>query len=342
MENKLLFSIIIPVYNIEKYLMQCLDSIINQTYTNIEVILINDGSTDKSGVICDEVSKIDNRFRVVHTDNHGVSSARNLGLSIATGDYIAFVDSDDWLENSAIEKVSKLLQHRLYDLIIYGVVKETSEHQIPMYSNQVSSAYCSNKEVETILPQLIKQEIINPPFKFYKSELIRKNEIRFDDRVNIAEDYLFNMECFLNVKSLYILEDILYHYMIRDNVSLSRKFQVDKYEKLMLVNDQLFEKIRQSGMKNSDSLKEALLYIRLKNIYSCFTDIFNKGCNFSYKEKIAFISYIINKEKKIDYLRIQDRNFKALAMILKLNSTKLLYILSKIIYIIKKKNIDYV
>jgi len=333
--NNLLFSIIIPVYNIEQYLKQCLESIINQSYNNIEVILINDGSTDKSGVICEEVSILDNRFKVVHTENRGVSSARNMGLSIATGDYIVFVDSDDWLENKAIEKINNLLQDRLYDLIIFGVVKEINNQQIPMYSNQTSGCINSNKDIENVLPLLIKQEVINPPFKVYKHELIRNNGIKFETSVNIAEDYLFNMQCFLNANSLYVMEDILYHYMIRDNISLTRKFQVDKYQKLMQVNDKLKDIVSLKG--NNDRIEEALLYIRLKNIYSCFLDIFNKDCKYNYQEKLAHLKRIINKEKKVNFFKIKDRNYKILAIILKLNSSKLIYLLSKILTRVKEK-----
>lgn len=337
MDNNLLFSIIIPVYNIEQYLMQCLESIINQSYNNIEVILINDGSTDKSAVICEEASKHDNRFKVVHTENQGVSSARNMGLSIATGDYIVFVDSDDWLESNAIEKINNLLQDQLYDLIIFGVVKEINDQRIPMYSKQTLGGYTSNKDIEKVLPLMIKQEVINPPFKVYKHELIRNNGIKFETRVNIAEDYLFNMQCFLYANSLYVMKDILYHYMIRDNISLTRKFQVDKYQKLMLVNDKLKDMVNLKG--NSDRIEEALLYIRLKNIYSCFLDIFNKNCNYNYQEKLAHLKRIINKEQKVNFLKIKDRNYKILAIFLKLNSTKLIYLLSKILSRVKEKKL---
>ncbi|OUQ56652.1 hypothetical protein B5E58_10530, partial [Tyzzerella sp. An114] len=97
MENKKI-SVIVPIYNVEKYLNRCVDSIINQTYKNLEIILVDDGSPDNCGKICDEYAKKDNRIKVVHKENGGVSSARNVGLNIATGDYIGFVDGDDWID----------------------------------------------------------------------------------------------------------------------------------------------------------------------------------------------------------------------------------------------------
>ena len=102
-----LISVIVPVYNVEKYLNKCLDSIISQTYTNLEIILIDDGSTDNCGKICDEYASKDKRIKVIHKENAGVSSARNYGIQCATGDWIMFVDSDDWIEFDAINSIRR-------------------------------------------------------------------------------------------------------------------------------------------------------------------------------------------------------------------------------------------
>ena len=98
-----LLSVIVPVYNAEKYLDRCVRSIVNQTYKNLEIILINDGSTDRSGAMCDEWADADARIQVVHSENHGVSHARNMGLDLARGDWITFVDNDDWIEPDMYE-----------------------------------------------------------------------------------------------------------------------------------------------------------------------------------------------------------------------------------------------
>ena len=110
-------SVIIPVYNVEKYLKRCLDSVINQTYKNLEIILIDDGSTDKSGNICDEYAAKDKRIIVIHKENGGLSDARNKGLDICTGDYISFIDSDDWIENGFYEYVVNNVKDN--DLLIF-------------------------------------------------------------------------------------------------------------------------------------------------------------------------------------------------------------------------------
>ena len=104
-ENQEMISVIIPVYNSEKYLHKCIDSVLSQSYTNFEVILVNDGSTDSSGMICDEYAEKDERVRVFHKDNGGVSTARNLGIDYATGKYVLFIDSDDYMTDDAVEKI---------------------------------------------------------------------------------------------------------------------------------------------------------------------------------------------------------------------------------------------
>lgn len=111
-------SIIVPVYNVEKYLSQCIESIINQNHKNIEIILVNDGSTDKSGDICDKYSLKDNRIKVIHKKNEGVSIARNTGLKVATGEYIAFVDGDDLVDKDIYTRLINVINNSKYDLVM--------------------------------------------------------------------------------------------------------------------------------------------------------------------------------------------------------------------------------
>ena len=333
--DKIIFSIIVPVYNVEKYLRQCLDSIKMQTYKEIEVVLINDGSTDESRTICDEYVKYDSRFRVVHTINQGVSVARNLGIKESSGDYILFVDSDDYLEMNAVYKINKILENKSYDLMIYGIVKEVEDKKIIINSSEfLNEEYKSNEEIKGILPYLIKTEMINSPIKVYKSDLLKKEKIYFDNNINIGEDYLFNMKCFLHANNLYIIKEPLYHYMIRNIKSLSNKFIDDKYSQLVYVNDNI-KKLIDNNINNIE-LNEAILYIRLKNIYSCFMDMHKKSCNYSYSKKIETISEILDRERCVNFGLIKWGNFKILAYILKLNSNILLYIVSGILFKLKK------
>jgi Glycosyltransferases, probably involved in cell wall biogenesis len=331
---KLKFSIIIPVYNAENYLEQCLDGILTQIYRNIEVILVNDGSKDKSGSICDKYVEKDSRFHVVHKDNQGVSSARNTGLDMATGDYIMFVDSDDWIEKDAIEKIYKILNNYPYEILMYGIVKDGLRNSRRIFKNSSSREFFTNREIIQELPMFIKSESVNSPIKVYKKSLIKSNSIIFNTGLDIAEDCLFNIQCFLEASSLYVIDDILYHYTIRENSSLSRKFRDNKFEKLKTVNNRLLELIR--GKENYNNLKEALLYIRLKNVFSCFMDVFKDECPYSYEQRLQFMENILKQKEGSEFNIITDKRFKILAAIVKTNSRTLVYLVSKVIFILKK------
>ena len=139
-------SVIVPVYNAENYIDKCVESLVNQTYKNLEIILVNDGSTDSSGTKCDEWAKKDSRIKVIHKENGGVSSARNAGLDVAEGAYVAFVDSDDSLKTTAYEKsVSEIQQHNL-DLLIFGYETVFTDHSVKKYMDCTMSTRYEYKE----------------------------------------------------------------------------------------------------------------------------------------------------------------------------------------------------
>lgn len=200
-------SIIIPVYNVEIYIRECLDSIINQTFTDFEVLLINDGSQDKSGSICDEYAEKDRRFRVFHKENGGVSSARNIGLDNATGEWITFMDPDDYfIGDNAFEKLfsNKLLDIQVVSFsMILGESIETGVKTI-----QPETGFVNIRDNKKIVFEL----------SYACANLIRKDVIdnlRFDTRLTIGEDALFIREVLLKSSKILILEEAYYFYRIR-------------------------------------------------------------------------------------------------------------------------------
>lgn len=177
-----LISVIIPVYNVEQYLPQCVESVINQTYTNLQIILVNDGSTDKSGEICDKFAEIDNRICVIHKENGGLSSARNAGLNIAKGEYIIFLDSDDyWCDCYCLEKLSNELKNEEIDIIIFGMKKyyqidnKFGGEHIPEMSNR--DVFDNEKITYTLMQN--NEYIACACDKVIKRSLIEKNGLRF-------------------------------------------------------------------------------------------------------------------------------------------------------------------
>lgn len=196
----MLISIIIPVFNNQKHLKRCLDSVLVQTYKNIEVILIDDGSTDNSGEICDDYASKDKRIKVFHTINQGVSIARNLGLDNATGEYIMFVDSDDWIEKNTLECVYNNLKKYSYDCLLFGFIIEKNKSRNNVMISKQDVCYNNRSEIISVLPELILNEYINPLWnKVYKKSIIENMNLRFDKTIHLGEDLLFNFNYFKQV-----------------------------------------------------------------------------------------------------------------------------------------------
>ena len=199
--KKYLISVIVPIYNVEKYLRKCLDSIIYQTYRNLEIILVNDGSTDNSGSICEEYAQADDRIKVIHKTNGGQCSARNMGLDVCTGDYITFVDSDDWIDKDYYEKMILQVGKGQLDCCVSDR-KVFNEEYVEIYNTNFAkdSIYTVDNVQNYFLAKFFKYtpSVCN---KLYKRECI--NNIRFKDiRKYGSEDFIFNFEVLFNLKQI--------------------------------------------------------------------------------------------------------------------------------------------
>lgn len=204
-------TIIVPVYNAEKYLEKCIKSLINQTYNNLEIILIDDGSLDRSWNICNKFAKKDTRIKAYHKENGGVSSARNWGLSNSSGKYILFVDSDDWLENNMIEILYREIEEQKVDVSICNFFCNDEKSQ--KINDKTNNKIISDDRKEKI-KYLFEESLFGG---YLWNKLIRKSiigDIVFDENVKICEDILFLYEIFKkeSVKIYYDSLNILYHY----------------------------------------------------------------------------------------------------------------------------------
>ena len=191
------FSLIIPVYNVENYIEECLNSILNQEYNNFEVIIINDGSTDNTGVICEEFSKKHNFTKVFHQVNAGVSVARNKGIDLASGDYIWFVDGDDLIEKNALVSLDNLLKKYNYDLDVLGF----------SFNSLTNNKLIAFEKKEFLVPVngdtfLLHYERLALWTFLYKRTLIVNNNLTFVKGVSVFEDNLFNIEVFNRSKKI--------------------------------------------------------------------------------------------------------------------------------------------
>lgn len=226
--NDIKISIIVPIYNVEQYLNKCIESIVNQTYINLEIILVDDGSTDKCPIICDQWEKKDKRIKVIHKKNEGISAARNAGLDVVSGQYIMFVDSDDWIDLNSCEKAITSIQNNDAEIVLWSYIREFSGNSKPKDLFGCNSKLFNTFETRNVYRRLFglyESELSNPENldsivtvwgKLYKKEIL--DGIKFVDSkiLAVAEDLLFNIYVFARINKIFYINERLYHYR-KDN-----------------------------------------------------------------------------------------------------------------------------
>lgn len=230
-------SIVIPVYNSENSLEQCLLSIIEQTFKEWECILVDDGSTDRSGEICDNFARKDSRIKVLHKDNGGVSNSRNLGIDYSEGEWIMFIDSDDYIEVTALDEVIDHIKGEEVDLVVFGI-----KDVFPYKQRSISPDYSGSDSCKTIGEELLfadkKRMLQGPVNKLFRRSLI-SFDVRFDEAICYGEDTKFTFTYLLKCNKLSFLWKDLYHYVHREKGSLTtKKYPYDFWKRTAMM---LFE-----------------------------------------------------------------------------------------------------
>ena len=322
-----LISVIIPVYKVERYLDRCVESIVNQTYTNLEIILVDDGSPDNCPKMCDAWAEKDNRIKVMHKTNGGVSSARNMALKVTQGAFIYFMDSDDSVELDTIEKAYKSIVSNGADLVIWGY--KVIENEETKLVNEQQMLSVNLHDAECFL-NLYNKNLLNALWnKLYRRELIKDS---FDIELTWGEDLLFNLNYFKNAKKVNVLSDCMYNYYTFFNpnaltkMSAEKKFkQIQKLfmQKYNLINCQF------KGMKN------VLSAICIDLILAAKSYIKSMAIGVSYREVKSELRSILDCEE----MRLCLRHYKAAGckerVLLFLMKHKMSYFLYKM-YKIKK------
>lgn len=263
---ELLISVIVPVYNVEKYLSKCLDSIINQTYKNLEIILIDDGSTDDSGKICDEYSKMDKRVKVFYQQNQGVSAARNKGIDLATGEYLTFVDADDWIEKDYFEKAVEYLNKFNPVVMINNYLKIDKDKNIINYFDKNNEILkLSQREA---LIEMIKGDYYGwePIATFYESELCKL--VKFNLKIRFAEDLLFKYSILKKCDTSIVFIPLhKYYYVYRvssacNSYNLSKKIDALKVLRLIMIKEIHREPIIRDILFYKEFIPRLITYVK--------------------------------------------------------------------------------
>ena len=321
MKNDMI-SIIIPIYNVEKYLEKCLDSILNQTYKNLEIILIDDGSTDNSPNICNSYCEKDKRIKIIHKNNEGVSSARNKGIELSKGKYIVFIDSDDYVSNEHIEVLYDCIISNNVDLVISNLI-DISEDGI-ILNNEEKESFLMNKD------QCLKELLSEDNFyhlccgNIYRKDLLEK--IRFNCKYRIAEDLDFLYRYIKQISSAYFLSKNTYYYLKREGSATNSIYSEKWNDELKICNFIISEMVE---LENNFHKYAKRKYIRL-NINQAYRFELNKNQTKILKNNIKIYKNEMFNSKLLD-------NKEKLKIFLLLKS----YYLYKIVSNIKDKIIKY-
>lgn len=290
-------SVIIPVYQAENYIRTCVQSVLCQTYKNIEIILVDDGSKDHSLQICEELCRMDQRIRVIHQENKGVSSARNRGINEASGEYVLFVDSDDLIAPQMIEDMLQRAVISQVDIVICGfdyVYKDRVETRIP----KLSEAAYSQENIYSNFWKLYKEDVLhNIGTKLYSKQLLDKNSIRFNEKQTVLEDIQFCLDAIKAANNIYICAGNFYKYNLQANqYSIQKTYRRDYYQNLQ----SLFQFIANLGVKKDKDFyliyMDSILLTLLNELYRSKTNViavmkeYNTICRLDYvKESVKYI-----------------------------------------------------
>ena len=306
-----LISIIVPVYNVEKYLEKCVYSILNQSYKNLEVILVNDGSNDNSGKICDELSREDSRIKVYHKDNGGLSDARNYGVAKANGEYVGFVDSDDYIDQYMYENLYKAIRKYNTQIAECGITR--------VYKNNKLRPHYDGEEYSLVVDRegYLKEYLENK--KVYGAAVCKLLSIdlakvlKFPDG-KVYEDVFYTLELLKKVDKYTLISGNYYYYYIRGNSITTKKFSSRDMDYIEII-----DKIGEYTLNNYSKLKEKL-FIRQGFAY---LSIFNQIIQLNDYRQIPEYSIIIDKLKNIRsniiFNKLAPKSLKIAIILLNIN-----------------------
>lgn len=292
-----LVSVLIPVYNTEKYLDKCITSVREQTCKNIEILLIDDGSSDRSGEICDRHAAEDERIQVVHICNNGVSHARNLGIQRASGKYLFFVDSDDYIDCEMIAEQVRMMENECADLCISALSQEN-----------LASGFCIdlNKQCDQEMAFLLKNHLLfGPMVKLYRRDIVNKHGIVFLDDFSYGEDLLFNLEYLRYVARICYIDQCYYHYVTENNQSLSRKVRWDTFENDMVLHHELKKWLLEKNLLSK--MTQRFLADRVVGTASdAIALVYRQDCPWSRSEQFGYIRKILHNDLLAESLQFAD------------------------------------
>lgn len=303
-------SIIVPVYNAENYIERCVSSIRSQSFTDWELILVNDGSTDQSEIKCEAFEKRDQRIKIYRKNNGGAASARNYGLSVAQGEYVTFVDSDDFIEPNMYYNMLKTAQKYDCDAVMCDCVKEMMGISKP-FSHPIRQGYYNYDQLLTeYYPQLLMPDYMDYPptisnwLLIIKRKIIVENHICYPENIRFSEDLYFGSLVMCYVKSFYYMKSENYYHYVMNEYSVTHSFYEDKWDVFLKLYEKIkcdFVNIRQFDF--SQQISRCLLFF----LYHCANEVLITTKSYSeYRRKMKKILKDVQKENIFKNIKIMS------------------------------------
>lgn len=329
-----LISVIVPVYNVEKYLKRCIDSILNQTFKRIEIILVNDGSSDNSPIICDEYCDRYENIKVIHKENNRVAAARNDGVKIAVGKYIALVDSDDWIESNMLEEMYNKAEEFNTDITMCDFRKVGVEFEYTV-SQPIRKGYYNRSMIESeLFPCLIMFENIEFPPTItnctclFRREFLIENNLFYDEDIHYCEDSIFGSKAMYNAKRFYYMKNKYFYNYFYNPSSTTSACNMKKWDSYLIINQRLKEYFKNSKFDFSRQIKINMLYFTLNFL----GEIGKSNLNYKEKRKLCKELFLSECVKNIfKGFKLPSVNYK-LKIILLMIKYKMSFMYSKLFY----------
>lgn len=325
-------SVILPVYNVEQYIAKSIHSVLNQSYIDFELIVVIDGSKDNSEVIAREFEKTDLRVKVYTKPNGGLSDARNYGLNMATGEFIYFLDSDDWIEPNLLEDNIKMLEDKNLDFIVFGFYQDnvdSNEQLIENIPHIPENNEWINSEPIYFTPYMLN--ILGYAWnKIYRKGYLDKHQIKFTIGVSLVEDILFNAKVYQYADRIVFNPKPYVHYIQRPVVTLTKQFHEQSFEWVKLKHKALQDFL---DAWSFDNTQEILASNLIGGLRYCVLNLFRYKNQFNFRQKVSYIDKMLNDIDVINYLQFyipESRNDKIYYQLIKMRAKYAIAVMAEI------------
>lgn len=340
MEN-IKVSIIMPVYGVEKFIGKAIESIQNQTLTEWELFAVDDGTKDRSGEICDEYAANDSRIKVIHKENGGAPTARNVAIPHAKGKYMYFMDSDDWAEPTMLEDMYNLAEANNAQYVVTGYFIDTYYNDTDYVTQDVyqpSQVFETQQEFRENAYRLFDSNLLYTPWnKLFLASYINDNGILFPN--TFWDDFPFNLSVIKDIEKVVVSSEKYYHFMRARAESETAKYRPEMYDKREEEHEWLVNLYKEWGIDDENS-REFLARRYIERFIGCVENITNPSCTLSYKEKRAEIKRMLKNPKVKESLanaKPRSSYMKIMLIPYRMNSVSLIYLESKTVTFVKRR-----